>query len=217
MSAPGDEEKKLFERHQSQAWSDMQSSSDEYDKAVLAMSSGGLALSVGFIKDIAPHMFWYPCLIVSWVLFGASIFSVITSFRMGMFAQREYLKQIERFYLQGDVNAFNAKNKLTKATEVCNWLSGAFLFLAVLFTVIFASVNVTAEKRMGNKIDPRAVAHDGRTPVSMTPVDEIRGRTPVPMTTKPLAATPNVPAPPTPAATPANAPPAPAAPAKPTP
>jgi hypothetical protein len=214
MSAPyipSEEVKQLHQTHQAQAWSDMQNSSDEYDKAVLAVSSGGLGLSVVFIKDIAPHAIWLPALYISWALFGLSVLMVIISFRVGILAQRLHLTHLRKFYLEGDTTYFNRKNCFTNGAEFCNWASGISLVLAVIITIVFASVNLKEEKRMADIKDlAKATAHDSRTPVSMTPVDGIKSRTPLAMTPLPNAnptnvpASANPPAPPAPPVAPAN-------------
>ena len=65
-------QQELYDKHAGQAWTDQQASSDEFDKSLLTFSSGALALSLSFIKDIvllekAGFLCW---LFVSWVSFS---------------------------------------------------------------------------------------------------------------------------------------------------
>jgi hypothetical protein len=44
----------LYVEHQKQTWADCQRASDEFDKSILTYSSGGLGVSLAFVKDIVP-------------------------------------------------------------------------------------------------------------------------------------------------------------------
>jgi len=44
----------LYKAHLQQAWGSIDSSTDSFDQALLAVSSGALGLSLAFIKDIVP-------------------------------------------------------------------------------------------------------------------------------------------------------------------
>lgn len=64
----------LYDAHLEQTWQDMQSSTDDFDKNLLAVSSGALGLSVGFIKAIvhSPTAVWHSVLYISWMRLAAS-------------------------------------------------------------------------------------------------------------------------------------------------
>ena len=73
-----------------------QKSADQHDKAILAIASGGLALSVTFLKDIAPHPLpeTWKYLGISWVCFVVSILAILLSFLTSQSAcrkQRDFL------------------------------------------------------------------------------------------------------------------------------
>jgi hypothetical protein len=61
----------FFNDHKRQVWSDMQAGSDEFDRGLLTLSSGALALSLAFIKDVVPlgRAIHLPVLFASWVSF----------------------------------------------------------------------------------------------------------------------------------------------------
>ena len=73
---------RLYTDYRAQLVTGLQSSYDQFDKAILQLSSGGLALSLGFIREIVPlrESTFKPVLILSWVLFGVAILSTLWSY-----------------------------------------------------------------------------------------------------------------------------------------
>ena len=71
-------------------WDSLFSSYAEFDRAILTLSSALLALSIAFVKDIVPiEQISLPGLLVaSWILFGVSILSTLTSFISHSFRER---------------------------------------------------------------------------------------------------------------------------------
>jgi hypothetical protein len=203
----------LFKAHQEQAWSDRQSSSDEYDKAVIAISSGGLVLSVAFIEKVAPLQTALATtwLTASWIAFVVSIFCVVLSFRLSILATDRHVEHLQQYYLNNHPEYLNKSNPFAKAVELFNWASGLCLVFAMAATVVFACHNIKTEKSVSeNKGSTPVNLQEGRTPVAMTPcvpIDHPKGRTPVAMTPVPdtTPATAVTPAPPS-AAHPATQP-----------
>lgn len=139
----------LFQSHTKQAWDDIQSTTDSFDRNVLALSSGALALSLGFIKDIVPsglsHAAWRWSLYGSWFCFGLCILLTMFSFPIGIAAQRIHLKKLPHTIdeiLQG---------KEPKQTSwawtyqrIAIWLVAVLFGFAVILTVIFCFRNLEA-------------------------------------------------------------------------
>lgn len=183
----------LFQKHQQQAWSDRQSSSDEYDKAVLAVASGGLALSIAFIEKIVPlqtavGIIWLQA---SWVAFALSILAIVFSFRLSIVGLDQHLKHLEKYYLEQQPEYLSKSTSVNTWLWLCNWASGVTLVVAIAATALFAGMNmkgrVSEVKENISLTTHQIKVHGGRTPVSITPCGsgETKGRTPVPITTLP--------------------------------
>lgn len=88
------ERKMLFAELKSELFKRQLSNSDNLDKAVLAYSSAGLALSLGFLKDFislaTASQKWL--LFTSWALFVLAVVVTIVSF---LTSQRGIAKQLK--------------------------------------------------------------------------------------------------------------------------
>ncbi len=119
------------------------SNSENFDKAILAYSSGGLGLSISFIKDVVPlstadHL-W--SLYLSWLLFVLAIITVIVSFICSQCGIKKQLTLAERYYLEDDDKAFKEDNRWIACTEWLNIASGTAFILAVIITAGFVWLN----------------------------------------------------------------------------
>jgi hypothetical protein len=96
------------------------SNSEAYDKAILTLSSGFLALSLTFIKDlVSPGTIRVTGLLyASWIVLTAAIISTVLSFRVSNIAIEGQLAQAERYYHGRDENALS-KGMLSRSVE---WL-----------------------------------------------------------------------------------------------
>lgn len=139
------------------------SNSEKYDGALLSLSTGVLGLSLAFIKDIVPIggllIVWV--LVVSWVLFAISIILTITSYitsQKGISTQLEYA---EEYYLKGNEDYLNKENPYSGWTECFNLWSGVCFIFALLFTILFVTVNLYEAMKMSEKKSDSAPIFDG--------------------------------------------------------
>src|ERR1700720_504294 len=90
----------LYDEHRRQAWQQISDSTDNFDRNLLALSSGALALSIAFLKDVAHGTATLmPFLIASWVLFSLCIAVTLASFQLSIAAHKKALKSYEKRYL----------------------------------------------------------------------------------------------------------------------
>jgi len=217
---------RLHDEFRRKVWEDTTSGSENFDKYLITFSTGALALSLSFIKDIVPikDAVWIPLLIVSWCFFIAATLVTLISFRISIRALEKMSPVLDDFYLNGKVDAFN-KHLESWWTKAVDWsaYAGIFFFVVGLIcTMIFVSENLSRANGMAEKESPQQgnpIRIDridfGCKPPAMTPItqnakpevkakgnDLGKGVKPVPMT--PVRQTP----------TPAPVPPCPAAPPK---
>ena len=180
----------LYVEHQKQTWADCQSASDEFDKSILTYSSAGLGVSMAFIKDIVPlaKAVALPLLYGSWIAFGVAILVTIGSYWLSIHAQRTHLEHLRRYYLEKQPEYLNAKNPASSWVGVFRWVSGICFLLAIAGTIVFSILNVAESRHMSDQKNTSGPInlHEGRQPVSMTPLG--KGRQPMAMTPVPTNA-----------------------------
>ncbi|QQG66071.1 hypothetical protein [Desulfobulbus oligotrophicus] len=121
------------------------SNSEKYDNAILTLSTGILAISLAFIKDIVPlnKVSYIYLLITSWISFGLAIVSTLVSFRLSQLAINRQLKYAEKYYLDKEDEYLKKENRLAKYTEYLNYTSGIFFVAGIVTTILFVSINIS--------------------------------------------------------------------------
>ena len=109
------------------------SSSNQFDSAILTISSGMLALSLGFIKEVVPFKgaVWLEFLMASWCLLGGAVLSTVLSFLFSQKAIRTCLESSD-----------SSDGGWSRATTVNNIVSASAFILGVLLTVVFVILNL---------------------------------------------------------------------------
>jgi hypothetical protein len=171
----------LYNDQKKQAWEDIQSSTDSYDQGLITLSSGILALSIAFIKDIVPleHAIWLVLLYVSWIAFGLCILTTVISFQVAIATQREHLENCWKFYIGREDSYRDKRGKYSRALTGCTILAGGLFVLALACTIVFAIGNVGRYSKMTHENNERRL-QEGRAPVSVTPVPAPKNQPPSP-------------------------------------
>jgi hypothetical protein len=116
-----------------------------FDKSILTLAAGALALSLTFIKDISPapkpETLWL--LLISWGLFIASILSTLISFFASQRACSIQIEILENDYFpeNGQMSADKKDNPYNKYTQWLNTISITSFTCGVLFLILFSSAN----------------------------------------------------------------------------
>lgn len=120
-----------------------QKSADQHDKAILAVASGGLALSVTFLKDIAPHPSpeTLKYLGLSWTCFVLGILAILLSFQTSQSACRKQRDFLDSLYKNGSESDAD-ENWWSSWTNRLNWVSYVLVFFAVVFFTFFSWLNL---------------------------------------------------------------------------
>jgi len=120
------------------------SNAENFDKAVLTLSTAALGFSMGFVKDIV-HLDEAAFVILlkfSWALFCLAIISTTLSYFFAHAAVRRALEIADSFYVQGKTDAIYEENKPRILVDRINALSGFLFVLGVLVTTCFIMLNV---------------------------------------------------------------------------
>lgn len=120
------------------------SNSVSLDQAILAYSSGGLALSLTFLKDAVPfeESIYRPALYASWVGFILAIFAVIISFAVSQRGSKRQRDRAKRYYLDDDDAAFDEPNRWVAAVEYLNDSAAICFIIAVISATTFVYTNL---------------------------------------------------------------------------
>ncbi|MCD6704476.1 MULTISPECIES: hypothetical protein [Vibrio] len=128
------------------------SNNEGYDKAILSLSSAGLALSLTAIKFVVPletaSYLW--ALKMSWVLFLLTVLSTLAAYLIGNKAIDKQLEIAEDYYLKALVSAQTAKNPYQKINTMLNRFTGIFFGVAISLVVLFVILNIKSDP-MANK------------------------------------------------------------------
>jgi len=135
---------------------DTQSSNAEaHDRAILTLSSAFLALSVSFLHDgFKDHPPTFSCfLYLSWFLFTAAIIITVFSYSYSQRTVDYKLSTLQTFFKepkeQAKINGEITRMR-TNEGRMNDFASGAFIF-AVVFTVLFVTINAIGEENMLQK------------------------------------------------------------------
>lgn len=139
-----DERKKIYSETRKDLLNRQLSNSENFDKAIISLSTAGLGLSLAFIKDIVkiPEAHCLVLLYFSWSLFGAAIISTILSFVSSQSGINKQLYFAEEYYLEKKEEFINKRNWQAQITNYLNIFSGIVFVGAIILTVIFVISNI---------------------------------------------------------------------------
>jgi hypothetical protein len=121
------ERKRLYERTRAEILAANQSASENYDRALLTLSSGFLGGSLAFIEQVVGasvvHTAWLPLLYGSWILFGLTIILTLASFLYNLFKAPALDKAAWEYYVLQDEAAGKDPFKIQRKVL---WLNLAY-------------------------------------------------------------------------------------------
>ena len=157
------------------------SNAENYDKAILSLSTAFLGLSFAFVKDLVPahQAEWLWLLYSSWSLLTGAVLTTIVSFLVSQQAIDLQLKKAEAYYLLGDQGALT-KSRIARATDWLNVASGMLFVLGVSLTTTFVVVNfergsIMSTDKKGDRVHLRQAA-----PIPMMQEAPLKKGAPIP-------------------------------------
>jgi hypothetical protein len=117
-----------------------QKSQDDFDKTLIALSSGSLGISFAFVKDIigTKQMTHSYYLLYAWTFWGLSLACILISFYFSHQSLRYVIRQIDnkRIYNQKPGGVFST------ITFILNIGSGISFIVGLILLIIFAFYNL---------------------------------------------------------------------------
>lgn len=120
-------------------------SARSFDKAMLTLSSGALALSITFIRQIAPAPRSETYLYFAWSGFILALLCTLVSFLSSQSALRKQRDILDRNY-RDQPTAFEQKNVMSAVTNFLNWFSILSFIAGVLLLTAFAIKNLSIQE-----------------------------------------------------------------------
>lgn len=142
-NSPGTRQR-LYEHTKAELTSKQIANSTTYDNSILTLSSAFLGLSIAFIKDVvAPisNAIFLCTLYLAWSCFCLSIISTIVSFMIGQAGLKSLLVSAERYYIQGEQDAYENGIKISKRIDIANYFNGGLFVLGTILIIVFVIAN----------------------------------------------------------------------------
>jgi hypothetical protein len=113
---------------------------DNYDKLIITLSGGALALSLTFLKDIVKDTTIRSpeYLLLSWGLFILSLTSVLGSLLFGIAAHKKAIKQVDA----GTIYKEEPGGIFSKVTTFMHYIGTAFLIAGLVLITVFIYSNM---------------------------------------------------------------------------
>jgi hypothetical protein len=112
--------------------------SRDFDKAVMTLAAGALAVSIAFVQDVARDPVHVGWLGAAWGLFATSLMLILVSFLTSQHALRREMR-----VLSGEREADERPGGWLSALTIgLNWTSAGALVFGVLALVAFALYNL---------------------------------------------------------------------------
>jgi hypothetical protein len=136
------EKKKLFDSYRDEILRRELSNSESYDKAILSLSSAGLAITLTLLQSIIKieTATSIELLFSTWICFGLSIIFTISSIMVSQKALSRQLYIAEDYYLNEIENAYDAKNVWANYT-IYTIRASAICFVTAIICVIWFSIS----------------------------------------------------------------------------
>jgi hypothetical protein len=166
----------LYDQHRNKVWEDIKSGTENFDRNLLAFSSGALGLSLAFLKDVGPlaKPIWLPSLFVSWIAFALCILITMASFQISIRAQHQTLTYLKEYYLEGKPESFDKhlQSGWSKAVDWCTFGASLFFAAGVITTILFVGANIREARKVSEeKTTEFSITADSMKPAAMTPLE----------------------------------------------
>lgn len=169
---PTDDDKKLLADLTAEIRKRQVSSSENFDKSVLTLSSGGLAVSLGFLKDFLPidKSIWAWALYTSWGALTIATVVTMLSFLASARALDYQQEAGQLYYQRGDDSKIHG-NPWDRVVIWMNRLSGASFIAGVILTTLFVAINLQRAQDMKNQRP--GIGQDGLTSPSIQKISNV--------------------------------------------
>jgi hypothetical protein len=159
--ALSDAQKLEIQAHKTYLSGVIKDSQSEYSKQLLSLSSGVLALSVAFLKNLVSIALaiWLPLLYAAWALLLLTIFVTLIAIKISIKAHQIYKDDLDKM-LAGRTDTVGETWR-DRLMPCFSWISSSCFAFGILLLVVFSVINIQKEKTMPNQTyaDPQTNTH----------------------------------------------------------
>jgi len=140
-----DEEKREIYLQERKTLIELQKTSfQQFDKAILALSSGGLGFSLLIFNNVIDpkQIECKALLILSWICFGIAMLSTLMSFYFSIRAFDKRLESLNKFLMGEEYKVTIEESILTMHIRNLNVSSVLCVVLGVFFLFLFITINL---------------------------------------------------------------------------
>lgn len=128
-----------------------QEAARSYDRAILTLSSGAIALSITFLQFITPTKLSLWFLYASWFGFAVAIGFIVVSFLASQRATEVEIEHLDEWYEQGTTLADQPANPYTRRIRYLNRTAAAAFLAGVILFGLFAGFNAHGRSDHGKE------------------------------------------------------------------
>jgi hypothetical protein len=135
---------RLYEKYRDHMIELQKLNSQNFDKAILSLSTTTLGLSLAFIKDIVnlENAACISILKLSWIALVLAIIITLLSFLFSQSAITKQLEYADEYYLQNKDASLEKTNCFDILNRWSAYFSALFFILGIILTVIFVQSNI---------------------------------------------------------------------------
>ena len=145
-----------------------QKSQSDYDKAILTLSGGALAISLTFLKDFVGEgpIYNLSCLYWSWVSWISSVTIILASFYVSRLALKKAIKQVDT----GMILTEKPGGIYTYIINCLNVIGGILFVIGVILMISFSSANIAK----GGKYEKNTRSPAEKQSTNLNPPEGVR-------------------------------------------
>ena len=145
-----------------------QKSQEDFDKTVLSLSGGALAISFAFLKDIVgPQPIVQSCfLLVAWFAWAFSTFSVLISYYLSHLALRRAIGQVD----DGTISQQTPGGAFACWTAILNATGAVFFLVGVCCITVFAVANLPTKGATNDRKETAVTAVPANATAAKAPI-----------------------------------------------
>ena len=165
------EDQKEFKKEIDDTYATINRDQGEYDRQLLTLSSGFLAVSLAFIKDVVPlkDAEFLPILYTAFILLGCCIMLVLFSYQFSISGHLKAKEYWDNRLAGNESAAFPLRH--AKFVKLVNWIPGILFGLGVSLLVTFVILNLHHEAQMSNI--RKTIAQDGAYMKTPSPGEKV--------------------------------------------
>lgn len=129
----------MFMEYRTDLLSRQQSNQQNYDKAIMTLSSAGFAISVTAVQFLITQKqsVNFDLIVYSWWLFFSTIVTSLLAYVVSNAAINQKINNARDYYVEHYIDALSNSTMLSKINEILNFLSGITFLVAIFFTIKF--------------------------------------------------------------------------------